>query len=72
MIIEQFYLSNPKNVDKAVELTEMSIGELASIVKYFTKQSHRYGQMKGLVCIHDTGRIIIKHHFTKKVLWSNI
>jgi hypothetical protein len=65
---ESFYLSDPDNVPKALELTGLALDELEGIVGYFTKTSHRAGQMRGeVVCGWDG--VLIRHHFTKKVLW---
>lgn len=64
-----FYLSDEKNVDEALELCELSIDELESIVGRFTKNSQWAGKLRGEVCV-DWNGVYIRHHFTKKVLWQ--
>ena len=65
-----FYLSDSKNITKALELTGLALDELEKLVGYFNKNSHRAGKMRGeLIC--DWNGVIIRHHFTKKVLWKS-
>ncbi len=70
MVFESFYLSDVNNIDRALELCDLSIDELEVIVGRFNKNSHRSGQLRGEVIITLTG-VKIRHHFTKKVLWTN-
>jgi len=63
------YLSDDNNIKKALELTELSIDELESIVGRFAKHSWRAGQLRGELIQDKKGNIIIRHSFTKKVLW---
>lgn len=67
--MESFYLSDDSNIDLALELTELDFDELEIIVGRFSKSSRRCGQLRGEV-VNNYGRIFIRHHFTKKVLWE--
>ena len=70
MIIDSFYLSDPSNVDKAIELTDLALDELESIVGRFRKDHYRWpGQLRGEVIVMLDGDAEIRHHFTKKVIW---
>lgn len=67
MIDQSFYLSDDSNIDLFCELTGMLPQEIESYVKRFRKDHWRYpGKLKGEVIIHDDGRFIVRHHFTKK------
>jgi hypothetical protein len=69
MTLESYYLSDASNLQKALDVTNLAIDELESIVGYFAAHSMRSGQMRGEVLVKpDT--VIIRHHFTKKVLWK--
>lgn len=71
MIIDSFYLSDPSNVDKAIELTDLALDELESIVGKFRSDHYRWpGQMRGELVVKLDGDILIRHHFTKKAIWS--
>lgn len=63
------YLSDESNVQKALDMLELSLDELEIIVGRFSKISHRAGQLRGEVLEIHNG-LIIRHHFTKKVLWK--
>jgi len=64
------YLSDPNNIDYVLELTELSLDELEHIVGRFAKHSRRSGLLRGEVIVsHDA--IVIRHHFTKKILWTS-
>lgn len=69
MIEFTHYLSN--SIQPALEITELSEDEIESIVGRFTKTSSRYGQLRGELVKYFDGKVIIRHHFTKKVLWTN-
>lgn len=66
--MQSFYLSDEQNIDIVLELTELSLDELESIVGRFAKHSHRAGHLRGEIIFDGLG-IVIRHHFTKKVLW---
>lgn len=70
MIKESFYLSDESNLERALELTGLSLDELSGITGKFNKNSGRAGQMRGEIIVKFTGEVIVRHHFTKKVLWS--
>lgn len=70
MIEQSFYLSEHSNMPLAEELTELSQDEIESIVGRFAKHSSRAGQLRGEVVQYINGRIVIRHHFTKKILWA--
>jgi len=65
---KSFYLSNKNNLDRAFKLTELSLDEIETVVGRFTKNSWRSGELRGEVVIKPNN-IVIRHHFTKKVLW---
>jgi len=81
MILDVYYLSDSSNHDRASNDLEMSINEISSHVGYFTKRSHRHGQMRGKV-VHKINRnkeevYELRHHFNNKLyasvnlgLWS--
>ncbi len=64
------YLSDPKNIETALELTELAQDELEYLVGRFKPDHHRWpGQLKGEVVV-GIKSIKIRHHFTKKTLWE--
>lgn len=67
---DSFYLSELINLDRATELTGLALDEIESIVGRFTKISQRAGQLRGEVVVSTKG-VLIRHHFTKKVLWRS-
>lgn len=69
MILESFYLSEKDNIQKACNITELSLDELEHVVGRFAKHSHRSGSLRGEVIILVDETVIIRHHFTKKQLW---
>jgi hypothetical protein len=69
MIINNFYLSDTKNIERALRITNLAIDELESIVGRFNKNSHRSGLLRGEVVKTIDNEVFIRHHFTKKVLW---
>lgn len=73
MIIKSFYLSEPNNLDLAVDLTGLSEDEIVDVVGKFAKHSHRAGQVRGELIEFVDGTVKLRHHFTKKILWrSNV
>ena len=70
MILKSFYLSEKENIQKACNLTELSLDELEHIVGRFNKHSHRAGLLRGEVIILVDDTVIIRHHFTRKKLWT--
>ena len=68
MNFTSFYLSDDNNIDLALELTDLALDELESIVGRFAKHSSRAGQLRGEV-VYDIKGLYIRHHFTKKTLW---
>ena len=71
MIERSFYLSDETNLEEAIELTGLDLDELEIIVGRFAKHSHRAGKLRGEVLVMINGSIKIRHHFTKKKLWSS-
>lgn len=72
MIEEQFYLTEPGSLDRLIELTDLADDEVEGIVKRFRKDHWRFaGKLKGEVLVYMDGSVTIRHHFTKKKLWSN-
>jgi hypothetical protein len=69
LILSEFYINTDPEL--ALELTELSMDELESIVGRFKPTHHRPGQLKGLLKQHIDGTISIHHHFHKHLLWSN-
>lgn len=65
------YLSDPQNVDVALEMLGLDLDELESIVGRFTKISCRAGQLRGELIENPDGSYTIRHHFTKKKLWRS-
>lgn len=63
------YLSDQNNIPTVLQLTELSLDELEQIVGRFAKHSWRAGQLRGEVVQDKKGNYIIRHHFTKKLLW---
>ena len=70
MIESKYYLSNPKNIPQALIDTNLSQDELAEVVGIFKPHSSRAGSLRGEVVKYFNGKVIIRHHFTKKVLWE--
>lgn len=72
MIVEQFYLSHPENLNRATQVTGLSKDEIEEIVKgYFDRHHYRFaGLLKGQVVIYSNGKVKIKHHFLNKTHWQ--
>lgn len=72
-IDETFYLSDPDNISRALELTGLAPDELEAVVGRFKPDHGRFpGLLKGEVVVYLNGNIVIRHHFTKKRLWSRL
>lgn len=72
MILEQYYLSEPHSIQKAEGLTGLSHDEIEHIVGRFKTDHWRFaGKLKGELLLKSSGQVIIRHHFTKKVLWKD-
>lgn len=69
MIVDSYYLSQPGMLKKTTEITELSEDEIIYMVGKFTKRSHRAGKYRGEVLITVKDEVIIRHHFTKKIIW---
>lgn len=70
MILEEFYLSDPGNLEKACHLTGLDEGEVLEIVGgYFTKQSRWSGKPKGKITVSENF-IFLKKSFGGKTLWK--
>lgn len=68
---EEYYLSEPRNIERALYDCGLSEDELGYIVGRFPDDHHRWpGQMRGQVWLyHD--KVQLRHHFTKKKLWES-
>jgi len=75
LAVEQYYLSNPLNIQRVLEDTELSLDELESMLGRFNANSHRHGQLRGKVVVHEDmyGDTVyqVRHHFTGKLYWSS-
>lgn len=71
MIKDSFYLSTKGALQRACDLTGLDEDEIEQIVGRFRANTRRFGALRGEVCTLWTGEILIRHHFTKKVLWTN-
>lgn len=72
IIEETFYLSDASNLKKALHITGLCEDELEYVVGRFTKMSKWAGQLKGEVVVFSSGECLIRDHFSKKELWSNL
>ena len=67
MIVNSFYLSDDNNVAFLADMLELSQDEIESMVGRFRDDHYRFaGQLKGEVVQYADGKIVIRHHFTKK------
>jgi len=75
MILEQYYLSNPANVGRAMEDTGLAFDEIEEKVGYFSKQSARHGQMHGKIILKINRKgdevVELRHDFNNKLYWSS-
>lgn len=70
MVENSFYLSDPNNLELAMEMTGLAEDELEEVVGRFTKNSCRAGQLRGEVVRYYDGKVAIRHHFHKnRILW---
>lgn len=63
-------LSDESNLQKVMDVTELSLDEIEVIVGRFAKHSCRAGQLRGELVVKVDGSILLRHHFNKKVLWK--
>ena len=68
-IMDKFYLSDPANMGRACEITELDADEIEEIVGRFASHSHRAGQLRGKVVVTDKGPQI-RTSFGETILWS--
>lgn len=67
------YLSEEKNLPYIIESTGLTLDELESIVGKFPDDHHAWpGKLKGEYVENWDGEKKIVHHFTKKVIWSEL
>ena len=71
MIEKTMYLSDEHNLNPAMEVTGLSQDEIETVVGRFRANSSRAGQLRGEVYIYSDGKVEIRHHFTKQLIWSN-
>jgi hypothetical protein len=72
MHVDSFYLSSDEQASRALSLTGLALDELESIVGRFSKAHHQWPRMlKGKVIVKHDGTVEIRHHFSKKLLWTN-
>lgn len=65
------YLSDKNNIETIIKLTGLDFDEIESLVGRFAKHSSRAGNLRGEFIFDEiTGDMYIRHHFTKKILWS--
>lgn len=68
---DQYYLSEQSNVARAIIDTFLHLHEIEDIVGRFAPHSSRAGQLRGQVWVYLDGTKEIRHHFNKKLLWTN-
>lgn len=66
---QQYYLSSPGGLRRCILDTDMTESEIINIVGKFRADHDRAGQLKGQVWVYPD-KVQIRHHFTKKILWS--
>lgn len=74
-IENNYYLSDGEDainqlVSKACGL--ITADEVEELVGRFSAHSSRAGQLRGEVLEYFDGSLVIRHHFSKKVLWSDM
>jgi hypothetical protein len=68
MIIDSYYLSDSKNLRRAVEDTGLDEFEIEELVGRFTRMSQWEGELRGEVVIyHD--KVRLRHHFNKSKIY---
>jgi hypothetical protein len=68
MIIDQYYV-NTAPIRAQID-TGLAADELEAITGRFAKNHNLRGHLRGEVVIYADGNVAIRHHFTKKVLWT--
>ena len=72
MIVEQFYLTEEGAVDRLLQITDLSMDEVETIVGRFKDSHYRFaGLLKGEVLVNICNSVTIRHHFKKVVLWNS-
>ena len=67
------YLSDDTAIDYVLEATGLSLNEVELIVGRFKDNHHAWpNKLKGEYIETIYGDKIIRHHFTKKVLWEEL
>jgi len=69
MIVDQYYVNTAPI--RAQADTGLASDELEVVVGRFPVHHDRAGHLKGEVVIYSDDKVVIRHHFTKKVLWTN-
>jgi hypothetical protein len=70
VIIDSYYINT--NVQRALNDTGLALDELELIVSRFRTNNVRAGQLRGEVVIYSNGRVAIRQHFNKKILWRQL
>lgn len=69
MIIAQYYLTEKNALARLLDLTDLAADEVEQIVGRFHEHHYRFaGLLRGEVLEHSCGKVVIRHHFTKKKL----
>lgn len=72
LVKDSFYLSEPGKIENLLNYCDLSEDEVESIVGRFKNDHYRFaGCLKGEVFLGLDGTVEIRHHFKKKLLWSN-
>jgi hypothetical protein len=69
IIIENYYLSEPGNLDRLLETTDLAKDEVEELVGRFATHSQRSGKLRGEVIIFADNTKAIRHHFRKNIIW---
>lgn len=74
MILKEYYLSDPANLDRALIDTGLALDELEALVGRFTARSQWAGGLRGKVVLKMSAKGLkteIRHHFKTNLLyWS--
>jgi hypothetical protein len=65
------YMSSDSGLNKCMRLTGLALDEIESLVGRFANHSSRAGLVRGELVRSFDGELIIRHHFTKKRIWTN-
>jgi hypothetical protein len=72
IVEDSFYLSEDGNIDRLLQMCELSSDEVEEIVGRFRSDHYRFAnKLKGEVLIGMDGSLEIRHHFKKNTLWKN-